>query len=331
MAVTLSRRSSAEQLNHVKQLLAKHLKSKDKLEQQRLRLEEERLKQLKSRPEIRRESRVIAEKAFQRKLKEQAEAEYTASRHRRVNSLTFSLETVKDLRPVSPEQFSAARNTSDLLHTFVNRSLDMEPVYTCKVNVSTGEGSSLKLPRNAAASEMYSRVADLRNIRQLLAQSYNFEPIEPPDPLEMEFMDRGRQWVRQKAHRLMERVGAVKASELDGCTFKPKISRWKSCSPSRHSTDSTVPTPKYADIHSPKNSSFKQSSMKRSLLESTIRSSAPDLAKPLKSESVKQVSKLQSVALSPVSLKLAYPYGFDYNRLYKAPSSVKKPVRLRIK
>jgi hypothetical protein len=328
-------RTLTEQLSHVNGLLVKHSRSRDQLELQRIKQEEEQLKEVKNSPGINKESKALADKALERNLEAHAQEELLASRHLKSKSMSVNFEVVKDPTPVSSEHFRAARLASDLIHTFTTRSPSMVSTPSCRVNISTRRSSNLELPKNEAALEMYDKVADIRSIRQLLAKTFNFDPVEPPDPLDMDFMDRGRYWIDKKHQKLSEKVSVVKDRELEGCTFQPKISRMKSFSPSRHNTSSTISSPKYSEIHSLKSLSFKQGSMKKNLLESTIKSET-SRHRPSKSggsETIKEVLKPLYTTLSPVQLKCSYPSKLSFELLKSklVSKAVQRPVSLRLK
>lgn len=326
------RRSSTEQMSHINSLMAKHWKAVDKVDKERMKLEEEQMRELKDRPAISLISEELAEKRLHKNIEEHAKAELTAARHRKTQSEALTFEVVRDPRPVSLGLFEAARVSQQLVHTFVARKPDMASTPTCKVNVATGQGSPLRLPPNDARQELYGKVADLRNIRQLLAKSYNFDPIEPPDPLEMDFMERGKYWLEKKHSKLKEKADKIKSQELNQCTFKPDISRLKSSTISISSTNSTLNSPRYADIHIQRNASTPRLSLKKELLlESTIKSQLSESSSARRS--LKPNDKLRVYpSLSPVTFKCAYKSGFDVNRFKKLAKKAKKGgISLRLK
>mmetsp|Transcript_31465 Transcript_31465/g.54555 ORF Transcript_31465/g.54555 Transcript_31465/m.54555 type:complete len:384 (-) Transcript_31465:4815-5966(-) len=335
MKASPGRRSSTEQMSHIKTLMAKHMKSLDKIEKERLRLEEEQMKEMKEKPEISQETKTIAEKMLEKNLEDHAKAELIATRHQKSKSEVIQLEVVKDQRPLSPDQIEAAKICQQLVHTFTNRSPEMVTTPICKVNIITGSASPLELPKSEAKTEMYGKIADLKSIRQLLAKSFNFDPIEPPDPLEMDFMSRGKYWLEQKHKKLQEKTVKLKEHQFDECTFKPNISRLKSNSISVTSTNSTNNSPRYANIHSPHQLSSRRLSLKKDLLESTIKSEANshDLksSRSAQLESMRQAFKPVYSSLSPVQIKCTYNSGFNINRFRKTTKSAKRGVNLRLK
>mmetsp|Transcript_34105 Transcript_34105/g.59480 ORF Transcript_34105/g.59480 Transcript_34105/m.59480 type:complete len:387 (-) Transcript_34105:535-1695(-) len=329
---SIFRRSSEHQLNHIRTLMAKHVKSMEKIEKEREKLEFEQLKEIRDKPAINQESRQIADKALDKNLEAHARAEYAASRHNKTKSENIKIEVFKDKRPVSPDLMSAAQVTSSMVHAFTTRNSSMATTPVCKVNITTGVGSNIELPKNEAVEEMFSKVASLKNIRSLLAQSYNFDPIEPPDPLEMNFMDRGKYWTEQRLKKLQEKAEVAKGTELMGCTFSPKISPPKHFSQLRYSA-SVSTTPKYAEIHNSRPSfrlSFKkdlESTCKSEQVERAVTPSAAGTVEGLKPKAVVYSS------LSPVTLECSFKSSSIFNRLKRknAPQTSKRGVNLRLK
>jgi hypothetical protein len=311
--------------------MTKQLKSQEKIEQERLRLDQEQLKEVKEMPYINQESRVIADKANDKNLEAHAKAELAASRHNKSKSDVMKLEVVKDRRLVTPDILAAVKVTSEMVHLYTSRSREAAGTPTCKVNITTGEGSGLKLPRNEAREETNGRVTELRNIRELLAKSYNFDPIEPPDPLEMEFMERGRFWVEQKSKKLQVKTENAKKVELEDCTFAPKISEFKGVSPSRLSLSSAslIPMLKYAEIH---NSRASSRLTHRKDLESTNKSEA--ISHAVKEVKVAPIEKLKSIvytSLSPVVTRCSVQSSSILKKLVKRTSKSKRGVSIRLK
>lgn len=453
-------RSSTDQLDHVRDLMAKHWRSIEKIEHERIKLEEEQMKEVKDRPEICPESRTLADRIFDKTLKDYAKAELVASRseilqkaklldsknskalesrgqgglkasstevrlnpkatvgrkYRKIfegdlgkpglirskpetdiETITlevpkhtkslrnkgrageassmpeinpesktsaekkhfriqedhpqakaasiyqnpehekFKLETIKDPRPLSPAQIQAAKLTQELIHTFAKRSPEMTSIPTCNVNITTGIGSPIRIQSTQARQRLYGQVANLRNIRQLLSKSFNFDPIEPPDPLEMDFMERGKYWLNQKQRKLKEQIDTHKEHELDGCTFKPEISRLMSRSFSVNSFDSTLHSLRYADIHSAIRSPSRRLRHKQHLLESTMKSEGSTHSckklKTVDSEAAKLERKPVLTNLSPVPFKCSYKSGFNFNRFKNSSTNMKskREVSLRLK
>jgi hypothetical protein len=325
------RRSPDDQLSHVRLLMAKQGKSQEKIEQERLRLEEEQLKEVKERPYINQESRVLADKTRETQLEAYAKAELAASRHKKSKSDMIKLEVVKDRRLVTPDQIAAVKVTSEMVHLYTSRSRETAGTPTCKVNIITGEGSGLKLPRNEAREEINGRVSELRSIRELLAKSHNFDPIEPPDPLEMEFMDRGRYWVEQKSKNLQKKTENAIKLELEDCTFTPKISEFKGVSPSRMSlcSASLIPVLKYAEIHKSRASS--RLTHKKDL-ESTTKSEVTSHAmKESKSGPIETPKPFVYASLSPVVTRCSVQSSSILKKLIKRTSKSKGGVSIRRK
>lgn len=359
------RRSSSSQLEHVKTLMAKHMKTMAMIEQERVKLEEEQMKEIKDRPEINKTSKTVAERALNRKLEEHAKAELNAfrnsataakaearkgSRNTKGKELRFKtemvseakpaaeqpevvraaikLETVKDPRPVAPDQFKAARVNSQLVHAFTTRSAEMISTPTCTVNILTGEGSDIELPKTAAMQELYDKVADLRSTRQALARTLVVDQVETPDPLEMGFMERGEFWLSKKHQRLKEQTDAAKETELDECTFKPTISRLKSNSVAT-CFNSTSNCLTYAEIHSPQ--SFSRRSLRKDASTTKSEASLQKSSQSVCAEAVKEAEKPLYASLSPVVFKCSYQSGFNDPRVKKTSERPKRRVNLKLK
>lgn len=330
----IASRSSNDQLSHVRTMMAKHWKTVEKIDKERMKLEEEQMKEIREKPEICPESKTIAEKKLTKNIEDHSKAELLALRHQKAKS-EVQIEVIKDSRPISPDQLLAARVNHNLVHTFVTRSPNMATTPSCKVNIAAGTGSLLELPLSEARKDLYGKVADLRNMRQHLVSSSNFDTAEPLDPLDMDFMERGKYWLEKKHSKLKEQTDYAKERALDGCTFKPNISRLKGGSLSVLSTNSTINPPKYANIHitrSPSETSSRKGTL--SEIQMQTETSTQDVKNPElgKEQAIRATYKpIVYSSLSPVQVRCSYKTGFNFNRFKKPSRSAKRAVNLKIK
>jgi hypothetical protein len=306
-ATAHTRSKSAGKVVH--RLMMKHKQSLAKLDKERLATEQELLKELQDRPTICPLSAQIAEKAVLRELHEDVHGEPMEAKERtKVAPFTPVIERTS----LAPVVLQAASVTARLMRSTFHLE-EVKPF--CTVNLRTRSCSALssynielvakgpKTPNYCSQTSRGDRdkVEGLRILRDLLATTYKIEVEEPPDLLDLNFFDRGRQWEETKRKKLAEKVEARTEQVLKECTFKPEISNvpTRTISRSSHLTKSM----KYSTLHS------KQSSAK-----------SPLPAKANKENiSIKELSHLLGnldktspySRLSPINATFGYKTGFN--------------------
>jgi hypothetical protein len=184
-------------------LMRKHRNSVDKIDLDDI--EEERPKAQKNRPLVLSYSQRLTKKTAFSKV-----VHFDSPDHSTVMSAP--------LTPVyERSKKSVALETPPVTVRLMRRTLnpgDQRPHF--RVNLKTRSLSVLE--RSERGQEKVTAM------RELLATTYTTEVEEPPDLLDLNFMDRGRYWEHSKYSRLAEKAEEITQAVLKECTFKPKVS-----------------------------------------------------------------------------------------------------------
>jgi len=167
-------------------------------------------------------------------------------------------------------------------------------------------------PRAQSARNPRESIEALR--KAVMERPQVLEHEEPPDLLDMEFEERNEFWLTQRQYKIDTQRKIKKASELEGCTFHPRILGKK-----LHNTSSaSLPARVFSPSLRP--NSYKQIYLSRKFNETysvertkpnTSRERAPQ--KPTK----RTFKTFKSAQLSPVSPRYKFQAGVNFKEFLK--------------